>query len=173
MIDFKYPTFFLIILITLVSCTKDKTPEPGGEIDTNGYYVDYIPDIVLNSGDSLWIDVDNNSTADVSIWIDSYGIQTSKLNSEFTVSIGNFIGSGSSNVDTIAYNEIIDNSLYWGSGFNLFTSQIHYLGVKREVNNTTTFGWIKINISGGSITIDDHYFRFEEGTVVRAGIKTY
>jgi len=160
-----YSTLILFIMSTLFSCTKDK-------VDTNGYYVDYIPDVVLSAGDSLSLDVDNNSTADVLIYVvNPSDIFLTTLNNEYEVSIGNFIGSGSSNIDTIAYNEIIGNSLYWSSGYSLFTSQINYIGLKREVNNTTTFGWVKVSISNGNVSIDNHYFRTEEGTDVRAGIK--
>lgn len=163
--NIRYFTLILFIMSTLISCTKDKA-------DTNGYYVDYNPDIVLSAGDSLSLDVDNNSTADVLVYVvDPSNIYLTTLNTEYTVSIGNFIGSGSSNLDSIAYNEIIDNSLYWSMGYSLFTSQINYIGLKKEVNNTTTFGWVKVNISNGNISIDDHYFRTEEGTDVRAGIK--
>jgi hypothetical protein len=163
--NIRYFTLILFIMSTLISCTKDKA-------DTNGYYVDYNPDIVLSAGDSLSLDVDNNSTDDVLVYVvDPSNIYLTMLNTEYTVSIGNFIGSGSSNLDTIAYNEIIDNSLYWSMGYSLFTSQINYIGLKKEVNNTTTFGWVKVNISNGNISIDDHYFRTEDGTDVRAGIK--
>lgn len=172
MIDFKYPTFFLIILITLVSCTKDKAPEV--EMDTSGYYVDYIPDIVLSAGDSISIDVVNNSMVDVAFYLSSSGaMYLSSVNSEFKVSDGKIIGFSGSNLDTIAYTERIDDSQAWTNAVDLFIDKINYVGLMRQFGGATTYGWVKIKISGGTLTIDDHYFRNVEGTVVRAGIKTY
>ena len=84
---------------TLISCTKDKA-------DTNGYYVDYNPDIVLSAGDSLSLDVDNNSTDDVLVYVvDPSNIYLTMLNTEYTVSIGNFIANLIHTIRTIVNND--------------------------------------------------------------------
>lgn len=164
--------FFLVLFV--ISCKKNNDIEEIYEIDDNvQYFRDINPNLVININDSSYIDIDNNGNNDIRLkftqgekWIDH-------LNDSIKLSIGIFIGSGSSNVDTIAYNEVIDKTQEWYYGFNLFTQDINYIGVKKSVDNQSLFGWIKIDINDSFLIVDSYYFRKEPDVVIRAGIYDY
>jgi len=163
-----------LLFLTLISCDKNDFSKEILEInDFEQYYKDFSPDIQLTVNDSLLIDIDKNGTQDVIFKKTNSGSWVDRINDSINISIGKFIGSGSGNVDSIAYNEIIDNTQEWYFGFNLFTQTINYIGVKKTVDNQSLFGWIKININDSILHIDSHYFRKEPDVLVRAGIYKY
>jgi hypothetical protein len=164
----------LVIITFLIRCEKNDNSIDIFEVDNfKEYYKDLSPDVKLFLNDSALIDIDKNGTQDVIFMRINSGDWVDRVNDSINISIGKFIGSGSANVDTITYNEIIDNAQEWYYGINLFTQTIKYIGVKKSFDNQSLFGWIKIDISDSIILIDSYYFRKENSIIVRAGIYKY
>lgn len=159
--------------LMLFSCEKENTP------DVNEVYVDFIPDLVLYVGDSALIDIDKNGYNDVLFKIYEYESQkrADLINDSCELSMGNFLGSGTGNLDTIAYNEIIDkNSQTWYPypvGYNLFTQEINYLGVIKFNTDLPSYAWIKLEIMDDSMIIDAYYYSKLPDKKIRAGIYNY
>lgn len=162
--------FFVSLLV--ISCKKDKVPEPiGNPDDASQVYFDYKPDIVLNPGDSILIDIDNNGVNDVKFSSDGNIYQ---INDSVLISVGKFIGSGSGNLDTIAYNEIINmTSQTWYLGMALVYQDLNYIGVSKDNGISSTFGWIKVKIEFSTITIDSYFFSKQPDKTIRAGKSVY
>ena len=171
---------FILVIILIAGCKKDNKPNDNNVVNDNHvindnkqYYNDFTPDLTLNLNDSLSVDVDGNGSKDVIFKINSGGIWIDRNNSDCLLSIGIFIGSGSSNIDTIGFNETINDFQNWYSGFCLFTNKIGYVGIKKVLNGNTTYGWIKIVIGDKSLIIEKLYFGKDSGITIKAGVKDY
>ena len=168
----KEVLLFFICIVLLTGCGKDDNPT-GVDIDnpSGQFYRDFDPDVILNLNDSILIDTDNNGHDDVILKMDQYGRWADRINDSVNISMGVFIGSGSGNLDTIAYNEVIDGDTQeWYIGFNLFTKDIRYIGVRKNEEQNATYGWIAIELSDSLMTIDSYFFRKVPDAEVRAGI---
>lgn len=165
----------IFTLCILLSCDKNDKASNTNFIDNDQFsFVNYEPDSILNNEDVFLIDLDNDEIMDIRIVsFEGNNKPIGAINEAFTLSIGNFIGSGSTNVDTIAFDETVDMKLSWYESISLFTDKINYVGIRKTSNQDTSYGWIKLEIFPNSISIDSHYLRKDSNVDVKAGISEY
>lgn len=177
----RYCTILLFLSLIISACDKDDESYEF-EIDNDvEYYKNYSPDHVVQKNDSLLLDIDNNGSMDIGIYINSYGDKDIySLNQNFSFSTGNYTGSGTANLKVIKFNEIIAELQHWHKYHVLYPNTIKYVGLRRTAKHPLydwvsyiSYGWIKVSVDEESVTIEELYIRKEPDTVVKAGIREY
>ncbi len=176
--DLRY-LYCLILLLIFHSCEKTDVKS---ENDDSFIYISYDPPEVIALGDSLLLDVNNDTVADIMLIsihqeLDRYTYISNEsvaIHDSITMSFGTQFGSvftfiemgDTLNEGTVQWNQLIPlsgrsfsgKSGVWGGNGKCEG----YIGIKLIEQHKPKFGWLKLGTTDTSLTLNEYAFKKDE-----------
>jgi hypothetical protein len=171
--------YLLFSVLFFSSCKKDEQEKfllrAGNIINSNVYYFDFIPDLVVRSFGNMNLDLNNDKSPDMNLWVflveepERWGIDYASYLTLLDTTFQIIVTADSVSPRILNYNDTIDNKYLWsnkpkkpldhfklsrtygnhvtheGENYTYWLGKTGYIGVRKMFSSGYKYGWIHLS----------------------------